>query len=65
MALIQYYEDDLLGPVRFIDRYANRSGWKAKPDHIRLHKDVPVSERDKLRRDIADSINEAEDDGLL
>lgn len=55
--LIQYYEDDILGAVQFIDTYANRPNWKAQPSHIRLHKTVPESERKQLRRAIADDIN--------
>ena len=62
MALIQYYEDDLLGSIRFVDKYANHHGLKAQPSHIRLDKAIPESERSQIRRAIADSINGVENE---
>ena len=63
--MIQYYEDDILGAVQFIDIHANRTNWKAQPSHIRLHKTVPKLERKQLRRAIADDINGVKDDKVL
>ena len=59
--LIQYYEDDILGSIRFIDKYANRPEWRAKPSHIKLNKTVPKLERKQLRQAIADDINGKEE----
>lgn len=56
--LVQYFDDDLLGAVRFIDRYAYRNTRKAQAKHIRLDKVIPECERKRLRQEIAADINQ-------
>lgn len=56
--LVQYFEDDVRGTVKFIDVRAQHHAIKARAAHIKLSEKIPRTEAKLLRQLIADDINE-------